>query len=826
MPRILIVEDDVATRMVIEEMLTALDYEVVGQAERARQGVEMVRELKPDLILMDIVMPGDMDGITAAEKIKQEWDIPVVFLTGHGNPEYIKRAKKVEPFGYVMKPFDESEIKAVIEIALYKKEIDKKLKDSHEELIKLNRKLKTEMMEREKSEEKYRSLFENSPIGIATLDEKRNILDFNDAMLNMNGYTREDLEYIGNTGEYYYNSAEREKVTSELSKNGFVKEMEIKLKRKDGTPYDAQLSMRPIEVGGKSLWHAMIQNVSDRRRAEDELKASEEKYRDLVENINDVIYSLDTRGTVNYVSPRIDTLSGYSASEIIGKNMMEFVYRDDRAAVAENFRELTMEGHIQPHEYRLIDKHGETRWIRSSSRLIYQDEKVSGVQGVFTEITQSKRVEEELRHAQKMEAIGTLTGGIAHDYNNLLAIIMGNLSMAQEETEPHSFTTKFLNRIEEASFRARDLTHQLMILSRGGYPMKERGSIQGLLKETPGQVQAHDGIDCVFSIQDDLWPLEHDSSQMHYAISNILMNAVEAMPQGGTVTLQAENQVIEKKGKDSALPLNEGKYVRVSIKDEGGGIPEKHLTKIFDPYFSTKDRGVQKGMGLGLTTAYAVVQKHGGHIMVDSTIGVGTIVTIYLPTTAAENKAPGAKHDDVGAQSTIVNQQSLRGVGPYGPEAPIRSILVMDDEEMLRNLAQMMLERLGHKVETVKDGVEAIETYKKHMDSGQPFDGVILDLTIKGGMGGDQAIRELLKIDPEVKAIVCSGYFNDPVLAHYEEHGFRGAMAKPYQKKDLERVLKKVLDFDTKEEPPYEPQETHDRQSIKSSGQTGEGPAF
>ena len=271
------------------------------------------------------------------------------------------------------------------------------------------------------------------------------------------------------------------------------------------------------------------------------------------------------------------------------------------------------------------------------------------------------------------------------------------------------------------------------------------------------------------------------------------MNAVEAMPQGGTVTLQAENQVIEKKGKDSALPLNEGKYVRVSIKDEGGGIPEKHLTKIFDPYFSTKDRGVQKGMGLGLTTAYAVVQKHGGHIMVDSTIGVGTIVTIYLPTTAAENKAPGAKHDDVGAQSTIVNQQSLRGVGPYGPEAAIRSILVMDDEEMLRNLAQMMLERLGHKVETVKDGMEAIETYKKHMDSGQPFDGVILDLTIKGGMGGEQAIKELIKVDPGVKAIVCSGYFNDPLMANYEKHGFRGAMAKPYQKADLERVLKKVL---------------------------------
>ena len=381
-----------------------------------------------------------------------------------------------------------------------------------------------------------------------------------------------------------------------------------------------------------------------------------------------------------------------------------------------------------------------------------------------------------------MEAVGTLAGGIAHDYNNLFAIIMGNLSMAQEETEPHSVMAGLLREIEQASSKARDLTHQLMSLSQGGYPIKELGFIESLLKEIPGKIQAHDGIEFIFSIQDDLWPVEYDSRQMHYAISNVLINAMEAMPQGGTITIQAENQVIEEKDKDSPLILSEGKYVKISIKDEGGGIPEEHLDRIFDPYFSTKERGVQKGMGMGLTTAYAVVEKHGGHIMVNSTTGVGTTVTIYLPVAEERRKRQRAKHKSVDIAPSISS----------GDRA-IKRILVMDDEESLRILAQKMLERLGYKVETVKDGVEAIETYKKHMDSGEPFDGVILDLTIKGGMGGEQTIQELMKIDPNVKAIVCSGYFNDPVLAHFEEYGFRGAMAKPYQKSDLESVLKKVL---------------------------------
>ena len=357
------------------------------------------------------------------------------------------------------------------------------------------------------------------------------------------------------------------------------------------------------------------------------------------------------------------------------------------------------------------------------------------------DITERKRLEKDLLRVQKLESVGLLAGGIAHDYNNLLAVIMGNLSMAQEEAVPHSAMAELLHEIEQASYKARDLTHQFLTLSQGGHPRKEPGSMESLLKEILEQVQTHE-VSTTSSIQDDLWPVEYDSKQMHLAISNVIINAAEAMPQGGTIALQAENLVIENKDKEFALFLDQGKYVRISIQDEGRGIPEEHLSRIFDPYFSTKERGDQKGMGLGLATAYAVVQKHGGHIMVNSTIGVGTTVTIYLPASERpESKAPNAQRNDVGPQSTIANQQST-----------IQKILVMDDEEMLRNLARRMLERLGYEVETVKDGVEAIEIYNNHLDSGEHFDGVILDLTIKDGMGGEQAIKELLKIDPDVNA--------------------------------------------------------------------------
>ena len=498
----------------------------------------------------------------------------------------------------------------------------------------------------------------------------------------------------------------------------------------------------------------------------------------ILDHMSEGMLELTSDWRIVYVNPSIVSLTGMAEERILGTDFINLFHESHKQNVREVVEAID-DCPLEIHENFPLLVNGKQVSlhilpVRDEDRLLYVV--------IMTDIGEKRMAEARLQQALKTEAIATLAGGIAHDYNNLLAMIMGNLSMAREEAAPHSVMAGLLQEAEQASSKARDLTHQLMTLSRGGYPMKELGSIESLLKEIPGQIQAHKGVEYTFSIQDDLWALEYDTRQMHYAISNVLINAVEAMPQGGTIALQAENLVIENQGKDSALRLNEGKHVRISIRDEGSGIPEEHLNQVFDPYFSTKERGVQKGMGMGLTTAYAIVQKHGGNIMVNSTTGVGTTVTIYLP--AAEEiekeKSTRQKSDDI--------TPSISGVQPT-----IQRILVMDDEEMLRNLAQKMLERLGYEVETVKDGVEAIETYKKHMDLGEPFGGVILDLTIKGGMGGAQAIKELIKIDPGVKAIVCSGYFNDPVLANYPEHGFRGAMAKPYLKKDIELILEKIL---------------------------------
>jgi len=398
------------------------------------------------------------------------------------------------------------------------------------------------------------------------------------------------------------------------------------------------------------------------------------------------------------------------------------------------------------------------------------------------DITERKQAEEEkerlqslLQQSQKIEAIGTLTGGIAHDYNNLMSIIMGNLSMAIEEAEPDSLLTDFLSEANMASFKARDLTHELMSLSRGGAPVKEVGSLGELSKDATDIIPADSGISLTKSISHDLKLVSYDPYKMGSVFRNVLTNAVEAMPNGGMLKIKAENFQIDDETQDSSLPLKPGGYIHISIQDQGKGIPKEHLDKIFDPYFSTKAMAVQKGMGLGLATAYAIVQKHGGHIAIDSSPGAGTTVNIYLP----------AASETVESDGTIASEDDK--------SLPVKRVLVMDDEEMLRTLTRQMLERIGYAVETVKDGLEAIEAYKKQKDLGEPFDAVILDLTIKGGMGGEQTIRELLKIDPGVKAIVSSGYFNDPVLADFRKYGFKGAMAKPYDKKNLKEVLEKLF---------------------------------
>ncbi len=307
MPKIMIADDDVTTQIELEEYLNEMKHEVVGIADRSDRAVDMARDLKPDLILMDVNMPGEMDGISAAECIKREMDVAVVFVTGYGDPEYVERAKQVEPFGFVMKPFDETEINAVIEIGLYKKELESKLKLAHRRLERTNFSLQMEIETRKKTEqvlkeneEKYRSLFENAPVGIGIADEKGNILDFNDAMLRPGGYSRQDILEIGNLKRLYYLCSTRERILKRASEQGFLDQEPVRFRRKDGTPYDALLSLRPIRFKRKKCWQAIVQDVTEHKRMEEKREETLSQLQATLEATADgiIVVCLDQRISV------------------------------------------------------------------------------------------------------------------------------------------------------------------------------------------------------------------------------------------------------------------------------------------------------------------------------------------------------------------------------------------------------------------------------------------------------------------------------------------------------------------------------------------------
>lgn len=384
------------------------------------------------------------------------------------------------------------------------------------------------------------------------------------------------------------------------------------------------------------------------------------------------------------------------------------------------------------------------------------------------DITEKKKMEEEILKAQKLESLGVLAGGIAHDFNNLLTAIMGNISLAKMYADPATKAFDRLADAEKACERATGLTQQLLTFSKGGSPVKKTASIVQIITDSAGFMLRGSNVKCEFTLQKDLWAVDVDEGQMGQVINNLIINADQAMPDGGVISVTAKNLALEA---SDILPLPAGRYILISIQDQGEGISSQNLAKIFDPYFTTKERG----SGLGLATVYSIIKSHQGHLDVASTEGVGTIFRLYLPASEkeiqpAEKKAPEAK----------------------SPASSGR-ILVMDDEEIIREIAREVLNHLGYEVEVCEDGQSALALYREALSSGKRYDAVIMDLTIQGGMGGKETMKALHVIDPMVKGIVSSGYNNDPILADFREYGFSGMVSKPYTVRELQKTLKELV---------------------------------
>ncbi|MCK5405722.1 MAG: response regulator, partial [Desulfobulbaceae bacterium] len=350
------------------------------------------------------------------------------------------------------------------------------------------------------------------------------------------------------------------------------------------------------------------------------------------------------------------------------------------------------------------------------------DDTVVGVVLIFRDITPERRMEEELEKARKIKSLGILAGGIAHDFNNILTAVIGNISLAKANASPETKYYECLGNAEKAGLRARDLTQQLITFSKGGAPLMRSASIEEIIRDTAQFVLQGANVSSSFSFADDLWLCEIDEGQVSQVISNLVINANQAMSEGGVISIAAENMTV---GKGANLPLKQGKYVKITVADHGEGISPENLPKIFDPYFSTK----QAGSGIGLATSYSIIRRHRGLVTVESVLGDGTTFYIYLPASDAKSVAQGSEVTGL-----------TKGKG---------RILVMDDEEIVREVVEQMLVYLGYEVVFVADGSQAIERYRESRESGASFDLVILDLTVPGGMGGKETMEHLLKIDPE-----------------------------------------------------------------------------
>ena len=521
-----------------------------------------------------------------------------------------------------------------------------------------------------------------------------------------------------------------------------------------------------------------VRDVTAYKKTDEALRESEQKLRQIIEQAPDGIVLTDEQGIIIEWNPGMEKIVGLKREDALGRKLWDVKYQ---SATEEQKQEVSYE----QVEIMMTDllKTGQSPWLnclserefqrpdgtrRNSQVLTFLIKTNKGymMASITRDITSHKRMENELLKVEKLESLGILAGGIAHDFNNILSAILGNVSLAKLLVKPEEKLHKYINNAETACARARDLTQQLLTFAKGGAPVKKTSSIAQLLNETAGFALRGSNVRCEFQVAEDLWTAEVDEGQISQVIHNLVINADQAMPEGGTLKVRAENILVNgQKG----IPLPEGKYITVSVRDHGIGIPKEYIAKIFDPFFTTK----QKGSGLGLASCYSILVNHGGYITAVSEPGAGATFTFYLPASAEK-----IEHKEVAGE---VNSD---GKG---------RILVMDDEDIIRDMAQELLSGMGYEVELAGDGVEALNRYQEARASGAPVDAVIMDLTIPGGMGGEEAIQKLLAIDPEARAIVSSGYSNNPIMADYKKYGFSGVLAKPYKITELSAVLQSVM---------------------------------
>lgn len=628
------------------------------------------------------------------------------------------------------------------------------------------------------SEERYRYLFENSRDIIFSLSTQGKFIAISQAFERVTGFSRK--RWLGKPAVFLVHPEQRDELRQKLiplfqrQKKGGVC-AEFRVITANNQQLICEVTFTLCRISGKTRQiYGIARDITGRKQAEQELAAGKEWLTVTLRSIGEGVITTDICGRIVFMNPVAERLTGWSNQEAAGRpgqEIFQLVYDHS--------------GKPCPNPIETILSCGESVELSKNTVLVTKDQlyryyisnigsPIRDTQGViigavlvFRDISQQRKLEEEMIKSQKLESISIMAGGIAHDFNNILAAILANTQLTQLLLANGKNVDKYLIGIEDGVARASALTRQLLTFSKGGAPIKKIASLAELLQTTVDFSLRGSNSKYEITIGEALWPVEIDSDQISQVINNLIINADQAMPDGGTIRIVVKNILSTK---EEAPLYRKGRFLKITISDQGIGIPETNLPYIFDPYFTTKP----SGSGLGLATSYSIIKKHDGYIHVQSQIGQGSVFTIYLPATV----------DSVygGPAPKVTTIQKGHG-----------RILLMDDDEMLRTVAGEMLNLLGYDVEYAKDGQEAIELYEKNMRMFRPYDAVIMDLTVPGGLGGKTTIQKLLKLNPSIKVIVSSGYSDNPMVADYQNFGFSGVMVKPYKVEDMSQTLHRVL---------------------------------
>ena len=786
---ILIIDDDEAH---LKTLADIFDSEGIGSVccSTGKQALEAVEKSELNVAILDLCLP-DVDGIELLKQLKEHnQNIKVIVNTGNASLESAMTALNEEAFAYVKKMGNIEELLSHVHrafhshLAMYNDKLEQEVKKRTAELAQANKKLVVDISRRKETEAALRdrenllhTTISATNEAIIAIKSDGLISIFNPSAEKIFGHKKSDM--IGQPLDLLMSERFREDHHDNVKSffmtgepNGAIGEaLVLQGLHSEGREFPMEISLSEANYGGSKLVIAVIRDITERKHAEESLKESEEKLRNITSSANDAIVMADENGNISFWNSAAEKIFGYDQAEVMGKDMATHIFSEDVALEMgnrlESLAEIGKDLYLgKTNELTARKKNGDHFLMELSLSALRVKGKWHAI-GILRNITERKQLEEELQKASKIESVKVLAGGIAHDFNNLLTSIIGNTSLAMDILDPGDEVYEMLIDAEKAAQRAKDLTQQLLTFSKGGVPIKKLTFLEPLIKESIRFALIGSNVKCNSFISDNLLAVEIDEDQINQVLNNLIINADQAMPEGGLIKLKAENVNAES---EFFLPQNEGKYVKISIQDKGAGIPEKHLQKIFDPYFTTK----QRGSGFGLSTSFSIIRKHNGYLTVDSTQHEGTTFYIFLPVSPQNIEL---KKDNT------EKQDESKG-----------KVLVLDDEADVRKIVGKMLKRFGCEVEFAEDGAEAIESYKSAIKSQDPFDFIIMDLTIPGGMGGEEAIKKLREIDPDVTAIASSGYSKDPIVSNYSEYGFSDFLVKPYEMAELRKILKSVTE--------------------------------